>query len=97
MLQLFELPQRRLTTTKAHSVKLVASSPLIWDNRTALFYKAKFACGIITRGGRYGVRVLLGIVDDRRDQADDGNEVFATNTNETNAEFTVGRVKSNFK
>lgn len=40
-----------------NSFTIISSTPLTLDNATTLVYKAKFPCGVIAQGGRYGVRI----------------------------------------
>lgn len=36
---------------------IIGSTTLRWDNVTDALYKGKFQCGLISQGGRYGVRI----------------------------------------
>lgn len=40
-----------------NSFTIIGSTPLRLDNTTTIVYKAKFPCGLIAQGGRYGVRI----------------------------------------
>lgn len=59
-----------------NSFMIISSTPLILDNATTLVYKAKFPCGVIAQGGRYGVRI-------QSDVNTDINEILVTIADET--------------
>lgn len=54
-----------------NSFTIIGSTPLVLDNATTHVYKARFPCGVIAQGGRYGVRI-------QADFNHDVNEILVT-------------------
>lgn len=67
-----------------NSFSIIGSTPLWLDNSTtAVLYKAKFPCGLISQGGRYAVRMQLSL---DADTDTDLNEVLATEVTDSEHE-----------